>query len=484
MTSAGFEQFYKEWLEQEKALLDPLRKLVESEKSTAEIANLVDACYTHYSKYVDAKIQAAREDVAYVAAGMWRTPLEAGFLWMGGWRPTTAIVLAYSLMGIQIENELRKLLDGIEVPSMAALSAKQLGKLNHMQKKTRDGEDDISSRLAVLQMLVADQQMARATTAEPPPSETNDLSEVREAMEPKLVQLRDLLIESEELRLRTLREMMQILTPLQAAQYTVAAFEMAMAVRKLGDQEREMYGRDISPITTGPKTIWELASQGQMSELQEALQKGVDPSAADYDGRTALHAAAATGHTDAVTLLIKQGADVNKRDSSGNTPLVAALRGGYGATAQVMLKGGATTDTQELGIELCKAAATGDTRYVTNLVKHGVDPNAADYAGSTPLHYLAAEGQPDAVEFLVQQGADILATDRHGFTPVDEARESGSDATLKILEDELARRQDGDNSQESSERESSEESSSTPMEGVQGFPRASSWNENDAGSTC
>lgn len=88
-------------------------------------------------------------------------------------------------------------------------------------------------------MLVADQQMARATTTEPPPSETKDLSDVREAMGTKLVELRDLLIEAEELRLRTLWEMMHILTPIQAAQYSLAAFEMAMAVRKLGDQERD-----------------------------------------------------------------------------------------------------------------------------------------------------------------------------------------------------------------------------------------------------
>lgn len=72
---------------------------------------------------------------------------------------------------------------------------------------------------------------------------------------------------------------------------------------------------------------------------------------------------------------------------------------------------------QEFGVELCKAAATGDMGYVTTMVKHGVDPNAADYAGSTPLHFLAAEGETDAVEFLVQHGADILATDRSVHAP-------------------------------------------------------------------
>lgn len=106
-------------------------------------------------------------------------------------------------------------------------------------------------------------------------------------MEPKLVGLRDLLIEAEELRLLTLREMMHVLTPLQAAQYTVAAFEMAMAVRKLGDQEREMYSGDSSPRKAA-NTIWELAAQGHTLELQEELKRGKDPSGADYEGRTPL----------------------------------------------------------------------------------------------------------------------------------------------------------------------------------------------------
>ena len=52
--------------------------------------------------------------------------MAAGFIWLGGWRPAAAIMLAYSLMGMQIENELQSLLDGVEVPTMAALSHQQV----------------------------------------------------------------------------------------------------------------------------------------------------------------------------------------------------------------------------------------------------------------------------------------------------------------------------------------------------------------------
>ena len=36
------------------------------------------------------------------------------------------MILAYSLMGMQVENELQSLLEGVDVPSLAALSYEQV----------------------------------------------------------------------------------------------------------------------------------------------------------------------------------------------------------------------------------------------------------------------------------------------------------------------------------------------------------------------
>ena len=139
-------------------------------------------------------------------------------------------------------------------------------------------------------MLVADQQMTRATTSEPPPSESNDLTEIKEAMEPKLLGLRDLFVEAENLRMRTLQDLFTLLSPVQAAQYTVAALEMTIAMRKLGDEVREAHSGDSKarPVGRPEKNLRDIASHGDVEELQEALDTGLDPSEADYDGRTAL----------------------------------------------------------------------------------------------------------------------------------------------------------------------------------------------------
>lgn len=450
MSILAFEKFYVQWLGEMKGRFGRLRVALQqaSRAEEEEVAALVQACYSHYCEYMGEKIKLCKEDASFVVAGMWRTPLEAGFLWMGGWRPTTAVVLAYSLMGMQIESELQKLLEGIELPTMAALSARQLSMLDLLQQKLRVSEDGLSNRLAVLQMLLADQQMAKATAASPPPSESNDLSDVREAMEPKLAGLRDLLAEAEQLRGETIREMLNILRPIQAGQYALAAYEMTIAVQKLGNQ-REGNSHLATVPTGAPTNIRELASQGDFDRLQRALESGIDPSEPDYDGRTPLHLAASEGHTDCVSLLVKRGADVNKKDNFGMTPLFEALRAGHDPAAQILVESGAKTHLEDAGIELCRAAATGDIPYIGRLVKYGVDPNVTDYGHRTPLHVAAAEGNPQATQLLVKEGADVLAKDRHGFTPLDEARVSEDQATIQLLESEVIKQQAAEGFEES-----------------------------------
>lgn len=141
-----------------------------------------------------------------------------------------------------------------------------------------------------LQMLVADQQTTRATTADPPPSESFNMAEIKEVMKSKLVELRHLFIEAEKLRLQTLQELYSVLSSIQAAQYSVAALEMAKAIYKLGEIFQESHAGDANARSSGHPgvNIWEIASQGDVKKLREALDMCPDPSSTDYEGRTPL----------------------------------------------------------------------------------------------------------------------------------------------------------------------------------------------------
>lgn len=181
-----------------------------------------------------------------------------------------------------------------------------------------------------------------------------------------------------------------------------------------------------------------------------------------FDGEQ--HLAAGRGHLDCVALLVEKGAEVNVKDNDGVSPLIDALKGGHDQAAQFLLNNGATPEMKDAGSELCKAAANKDMEFVERLVKAGVDPNEADYSQRTPLHIVAADGTAKDVEFLVQEGADVLVKDRHGYTPLDEARENDNEATLKVLEAEVARRQ---HELEADDNNSDDNSSSSPLDDVQ-----------------
>ena len=84
-----------------------------------------------------------------------------------------------------------------------------------------------------------------------------------------------------------------------------------------------------------------LAAKGDAARMARLLDCGLDPNAADSDGRGALHLAAAAGRAEAAALLIARGADVNRPDGSGNCPLELAAAAGHEGVAGALRLAGA-----------------------------------------------------------------------------------------------------------------------------------------------
>jgi ankyrin repeat protein len=58
-------------------------------------------------------------------------------------------------------------------------------------------------------------------------------------------------------------------------------------------------------------------------------------------------------------------------------------------------------------------------RYLVE--EHGLDVNARDHFGYTPLHHAASRGDMDVIRYLVDRGADPTAVARSGQTTADMA---------------------------------------------------------------
>jgi len=54
---------------------------------------------------------------------------------------------------------------------------------------------------------------------------------------------------------------------------------------------------------------------------------------------------------------------------------------------------------------------------VKAFLEKGVDINAGDDKGLTPLHYVAMGGRKEVAEFLIAKGADINSRGKGGYTP-------------------------------------------------------------------
>jgi glutaminase len=85
-------------------------------------------------------------------------------------------------------------------------------------------------------------------------------------------------------------------------------------------------------------------------------------------------------------------------------------------------------------VDLCWAAAKGDTKEIRRLVASGAKINGADYDGRTALHIAASEGQAASVQYILQNGGNRDARDRWGNTPLDDAKRSGNHGIVEIFE--------------------------------------------------
>eukprot|EP01112_Ceratiomyxa_fruticulosa_P011898 TRINITY_DN3274_c0_g3_i1.p1 TRINITY_DN3274_c0_g3~~TRINITY_DN3274_c0_g3_i1.p1 ORF type:complete len:607 (+),score=113.71 TRINITY_DN3274_c0_g3_i1:134-1954(+) len=76
----------------------------------------------------------------------------------------------------------------------------------------------------------------------------------------------------------------------------------------------------------GPLVLISAAAKGDLHTIKHLIeQEGVNPNEGDYDGRTALHLASEEGHLDIVKYLISKGVNLNAHDRWGSTPLRGAI---------------------------------------------------------------------------------------------------------------------------------------------------------------
>ena len=106
--AAAFDMEYARWVEEQHRQMSELRAALQAHVADTELRVLVDGGMAHYDDIFRLKAVAAKADVFHLVSGMWKTPAERCFMWMGGFRPSELLkVRNLSMLVISIEWRLK-----------------------------------------------------------------------------------------------------------------------------------------------------------------------------------------------------------------------------------------------------------------------------------------------------------------------------------------------------------------------------------------
>lgn len=217
--ASAFDLEYARWLDEHQRHMTDLRvALAAPQIGDEDLSVLVDAAMLHYDHMFRLKGAATRADVFHVLSGMWASPAERFFMWLGGFRSSEL---------------LKVLLAGHVEP----LTEQQLMGICSLRQSSQQAEDALSQGMEALQQALADTLAAAAAAgagagAGAADSVTNYMGQMAVAMG-KLATVENFLRQADLLRQQTLQQMRRILTTRQAARALLVVSDYFSRLRAL-----------------------------------------------------------------------------------------------------------------------------------------------------------------------------------------------------------------------------------------------------------
>ena len=157
----------------------------------------------------------------------------------------------------------------------------------------------------------------------------------------------------------------------------------------------------------------------------------------DSTGTTALSWAVRRGDREASRILVKAGADTNIVNKADESALHYAARYSDLESVSLLLKAGANPhQCDAMGdsvLHIKGYSARFATGVVQRLIEAGVDPNARNHYGASPLHMFASQNGVEAAEALIRNGANINQLDDDGDSILLQAIHSAVDDVAQLL---------------------------------------------------
>ncbi|CAI0398284.1 unnamed protein product [Linum tenue] len=187
-SAAMFDMEYARWLEDDLRHMSELRTGLHAHLSDGDLRVTVDRYVSHYDEIFRLKGAAAKSDVFHLITGMWVTPAERCFLWMGGFRPS----------------ELIKML----ISQLDPLTEQQVMGIYSLQHSSQQAEEALSQGLDQLHQSLVDTIAGGSVV--------DGMQQMAVALG-KLANLEGFVRQADNLRQQTLHQLRRILTVRQAA---------------------------------------------------------------------------------------------------------------------------------------------------------------------------------------------------------------------------------------------------------------------------
>ncbi|XP_072993032.1 transcription factor TGA2.2 isoform X1 [Typha latifolia] len=208
----AFDIEYGRWLEDHNRQINELRTAVNAHASDSDLRLIVEGVMAHYDEIFRLKGVAAKADVFHMLSGMWKTPAERCFLWLGGFR----------------SSELLKLLAN----QLEPLTEQQLMEICNLQQSSQQAEDALSQGMEALQQSLAETLAGSLGPSGSSGNVANYMGQMAMAMG-KLGTLENFLRQADNLRQQTLHRMQQVLTTRQSARALLAIHDYFSRLRAL-----------------------------------------------------------------------------------------------------------------------------------------------------------------------------------------------------------------------------------------------------------
>lgn len=231
--STGLWTCFNGWLLQQRQELDELLEASATfPPNPAHLRLLVDKILTHFEEYRKQRSGFSERDASIMLCPPWCSSLENSLLWLGGCRPSLAIRLVYSLAGSDIEFQLESYLKGETKGNVAEITARQINLINALHARTVKEEEGFDSKMASLQEDIADEPLASIMRELGGIEETNDQAE--RALEAHAAGMGRMVVDADNLRMNTLKQLLGILTPLQGVEFLVSTKKLHLSVHHWG----------------------------------------------------------------------------------------------------------------------------------------------------------------------------------------------------------------------------------------------------------